>query len=518
MVTALKVQHPTEEPTESPTNLPSDSPSKTPTKSPSHSPTISPYVYCQQSLECKCKATAQCIFDFEGSARCADTKLSTAYNGQDIIINCIGTSSCFALSGDLSSANSVTWNCEGVNSCNTASLDKCGFECELNCIDEQSCGDNYLERVNDNSAFTCNGIGCITPEPTPAPTSQPSDSPIADGDPTRAPSVGTPSPSKSPTNDPTISPSSIPTESPDINGVTVTNQPDIDFTSTSSPLEITTASKSTPGATEDGDGPSSSFTTGDIGEGGNRVTSLPESMLSNTAILGAILGILALVCCVGCLIIFLCCRYSQSKKNKEKEMQKNEAVELNDASGSPKINSISTEITREDVLEDVVIKVKSGVSSQNHEGVGYVNAFMPRARMEVEHRQAPSIQLTQQNMDMYNPPMIAMQDVNNIYPYFKSYSDILNDEELVGNDDEKMHIAEVDGLRNNGTKGLTNNGVGDDDYQPPFMMDNIIMEDPIDEFNHFQNDMYEYGISDEPDDDLLQGVTTADIDYAVDDE
>ena len=175
---------------------------------------------CEQSEICQCPPKTECIFNCVGNARCANTEFSTQYNGQTIIINCIGISACFGATGDLSPAASVTWKCQGTDACKDAYLESCGFNCELNCncdsdcINEKSCGGDYFALINPEKSFTCNGIFCITPDPTISPTLKPSDSPIADGEPTRAPTIGSSEPTISPSPSPTISGTEIPTLEP----------------------------------------------------------------------------------------------------------------------------------------------------------------------------------------------------------------------------------------------------------------------------------------------------------------
>ena len=187
-------RNPTAFPTDTPTANPTSNPSIQPTGFPTDNPTISSTVSCQQSEICQCPSTSECIFNCTGNAKCADTQLSTADTTQTVTINCIGSSACYGLTGDLSSATTVTWNCKGTDACKEAYLDSCGFSCEVNCdcesdcINEKSCGNDYLALINPDHAFTCNGLFCITPDPTISPsmdpsisptTSKPSDSPIS---------------------------------------------------------------------------------------------------------------------------------------------------------------------------------------------------------------------------------------------------------------------------------------------------------------------------------------------------
>ena len=484
---------PTKYPTNTPSESPSDSPSKSPTKSPSDAPTLSPYVYCQQSKECQCKPTSECIFDCQGSAQCAGTTLRTAYNGQDIIINCIGTSACYGITGDpsLGSARSITWNCQGDDACKQAYLESCGFECELNClcsidcINERSCGDDYTDRINENQAFTCNGLFCITPEPSLFPTERPSDSPIAEGDPTRAPSVPTPSPSISPTNDPTHNPSPDPTQLLIIANSTTPEPLFSSTTSLSTQWNNTTPSPLFSEVTSNPTIPTEVPITfiasdEDLDENAAESMSFMEKTLSNTPLLGGICGTVALLCCICILVAFLCCRYKHSKRDKER-MEK-EAIEMSDINSPVKhVHSMSSK-DHENITEDVVIKVKSGVASQIHEGA---------ADVHIQHGQMHNVYGNGFNTG-----------IKNLFP------DISDDE--IGNDDEKM----AEEIVNYGGKMTV--GQDTDDYQPPYMMDNMmdndnIMNDPIEEFDNFQNYLYV-----EPQ--VIQGVSTADIDYAIDDE
>ena len=170
---------PTGNPTPAPTNGPTSSPTDIPTQEPTNptsNPTYSSIVNCQQSQSCECTPNGNCIFNCEGNGQCAGTELSTAYDGQTITINCVGSSACYGLTGDLSSASSVTWKCQGQDACKYAYLDGCGsLSCNLNCLcdgicaTEKSCGDDYTALVN-GTIDSCTGIFCVTSEPTKAPT------------------------------------------------------------------------------------------------------------------------------------------------------------------------------------------------------------------------------------------------------------------------------------------------------------------------------------------------------------
>ena len=141
------------------------------TSDPTQNPTYASVVNCQQSESCECSPGPECIFNCEGDSQCADTKLATSYDGQNITINCIGSSACEGLRGDLSSASSVTWNCQGSDACRDANLAHCAPTCNLNCLcdgicgNEQSCGDDYRTLIN-GTFDSCNGLLCITSAPS----------------------------------------------------------------------------------------------------------------------------------------------------------------------------------------------------------------------------------------------------------------------------------------------------------------------------------------------------------------
>ena len=180
---------------------------------------------------------------------------------------------------------------------------------------------------------------------------------------------------------------------------------------------------------------------------------------------------------------------------------------MNDASHTPKNVNISSEISTDDhVEEDVVIKVKTGVASENHEGIGHVKAFMPRYNLnQGQMMKGVEMELKQNMFEIHSPPQISIKDIFSF----------TSDRELMGNDEEKIAEEDIIGNHHHRTRGDTDTAI-DDDYEPPYMMDNIIMDDPIDEFDYFQNDRYQHEIGDEPD--IIKGVNTADIDYAIDDE
>ena len=240
-ISQIPTQQPTSQPTLMPTAIPTHNPTPFLSASPTDAPTVSSPVTCAPSEICQCPSTSECIFNCEGEGQCVGTELSTTYNGQTITINCIGASACSRLTGDLSPSSSVTWNCKGADACKDAYLDSCGFVCEVNCncesdcVNEKSCGNDYLTLINPDNSFTCKGLFCITPDPTLSPftdpttsptTSKPSYSPIADGEPTKAPSVPTSSPFQKPIKSPTDQPSSSPTLESTINPISSLIEPE----------------------------------------------------------------------------------------------------------------------------------------------------------------------------------------------------------------------------------------------------------------------------------------------------